>query len=194
MSLLSRWKFHFLYNRRKPPAWDTGITPPELVEFVASHPPGRALDLGCGTGTNVIYLAQHGWQATGIDFAWSAIRYARRKAQQTGVKADLRVGDVTRLHGIDGPFDLILDIGCFHNLTDAGRPAYRSHIERLLDSSGTYLLYVHFKQQACNQRHGVVETELEQFTTRLRLVSRQDGFDRGHHSAWLAFTPAENPI
>lgn len=187
-----------MYYRRKSPVWDTGITPPELVEFVASRSPGRALDLGCGTGTNVIYLAKHGWQAIGIDFAWSAIRYARRKVHQAGVKADLRVGDVTRLHGIDGSFDLILDIGCFHNLPDAGRPAYRTHIEHLLAPSGTYLLYVHLKPDDVDQshggmHHGVVETELEQLAARLRLVSRQDGFDRGNHSAWLAFTPAGTP-
>lgn len=190
MNFLTRWKFHLWYYRRQPPPWDTGITPPELVEFIASHPPGRALDLGCGTGTNIIALAQHGWQATGVDFAWSAIRAARRKAQRAGVPADLRVGDVTRLRAIDGPFDLILDIGCFHNLPVERRPAYLAQLERLLAPSGTYLLYVHLKPDG-GRGHGVVEAELEQIAARLRLVSRQDGSDRGGRaSAWLALTPA----
>jgi SAM-dependent methyltransferase len=192
MSFLRRWKFHFWYNRSQPPPWDTGITPPELVEFVDHCPPGRALDLGCGTGTNVIYLAQHGWQATGVDFAWSAIRNARRKAHQAGVKVDLSVGDVTRLHGIAGPFDLIFDIGCFHNLPAEGRPLYLAQLLRLLAPTGTYLLYVHVKPVSADWGHGVVEAELEQLATLLRQVSRQDGFDRGHTSAWLAFTPAAN--
>jgi SAM-dependent methyltransferase len=192
MNLLRRWKFHTWYQRSQPP-WDTGITPPELIDFVANHPPGRALDLGCGTGTNVIYLAQHGWQATGVDFAWSAIRAARRKAQQVGVKVDLRVADVTRLRGIRGPFDLILDIGCFHNVPAAGRAAYRANLERLLAPSGTYLLYVHLKADADPGRHGVVEAELQALANRLQLRSRQDGFERDHPSAWLTFIPHIDP-
>ena len=96
--------------------WDTGVSPPELTEFIRSHAPGRALDLGCGTGTNVITLAQHGWWVTGVDFAWRAIRVARRKARRSGVEVELQVADVTRGDAVSGPYDLVLDLGCFHNL------------------------------------------------------------------------------
>jgi ubiquinone/menaquinone biosynthesis C-methylase UbiE len=191
MDYLRRLKFHLWYYQRQPPPWDTGITPPEVEAFIASHPPGRAIDLGCGTGTNVITLAQHGWQVTGVDFAWSALRFARRKVKQAGVKVTLRLDDVTRLHGIDGPFDLILDIGCFHNLTSEGRPTYLEHIERLLAKSGTYLLYVHIKPEATERGHGVVEADLQQIAARLHLSSRQDGTERGIcPSAWLTYTLA----
>src|SRR5579885_2975421 len=81
-----RWLFTIMYWRGRPP-WDTGISPPELVEAIEGPqalPPGRALDLGCGTGTNALYLARHGWQVTGIDFAAPAIEQARRKAQAAG--------------------------------------------------------------------------------------------------------------
>jgi SAM-dependent methyltransferase len=193
MNFLRRWKFHTWYQGDEPPPWDTGVTPPEVVSFVTGHPPGRALDLGCGTGTNVIYLAKHGWQATGIDFAWSAIRAARLKARQAGVKVNLRVGDVTRLRHVHGPFDLILDIGCFHNVAATGRPAYRTNLERLLAPGGTYLLYVHLRPEAKTSGHGVLEAELVALGNRLRLVSRQDGFDRDRPSAWLTFTPRTTP-
>ena len=189
MNFLRRWMFHTRYTSRQPPPWDTGITPPEVEVFLANHPPGRALDLGCGTGTNVITLAQHGWRVTGVDFAWSAIRIARRKLKQAGVPADLRVDSVTRLHGITGPFDLILDIGCFHNLPSKERTAYLDHVKRLLAPAGTYLLYVHFKQEATDKEHGVTGADLEWIATRLQPVSRLDGTDRGQQaSAWLRYT------
>src|SRR5256885_14173336 len=97
--------------RRRP--WDTGVSPPELERFVASHPAGRALDLGCGTGANVVYLARHGWEAKGVDFAGRAIAKARRRARDAEGACTLIAGDVTRL-SVAGPFDLALDSGCLH--------------------------------------------------------------------------------
>ncbi len=103
------------------PPWDTGVSPPELMNFIENHRPGVALDLGCGTGTNAITLAKHGWVVTGIDFAAPAILKGRRKASLEGVEIDLRVGDVTQLQQLGQPCDLILDIGCFHNLTEISK-------------------------------------------------------------------------
>ncbi|NJL93940.1 MAG: methyltransferase domain-containing protein [Anaerolineae bacterium] len=80
--MFSRRGFFWMrYLRGKTP-WDTNITPPEVVRLVAEGrtPPGRALDLGCGTGTNALYLARQGWQADGVDFIGQAVRAARRKA------------------------------------------------------------------------------------------------------------------
>ena len=116
------------------------MTPPELERFVASHPAGRALDLGCGTGTNVVYLARHGWEATGVDFAGRAIAKARRRARDAGVACTLIVGDVTRL-SVEGPFDLALDIGCLHSIAASGRAGYAAGLARVMRSGATYLLY-----------------------------------------------------
>jgi ubiquinone/menaquinone biosynthesis C-methylase UbiE len=125
------------------PPWDTGVSPPELERFVASHPPGRALDLGCGTGTNAVYLATHGWSAVGVDFAPRAIAKARRRAETGGMArwCAFHVGDVTRLSFLDASFDLALDIGCLHSLRAAERPAYAAGLVRLVRSGGTFLLY-----------------------------------------------------
>ncbi len=190
MERLKRWfAFNRWYLRRERPPWDTGISPPELLAFIAAHPPGRALDLGCGTGTNAITLAQHGWRVTGVDFAVRAILEARRKAREAGVQADLRLGDVTRLGALAGPFDLILDIGCFHGLPAGGRSAYARHVKRLLAPDGTFLLYVMFKADGQSQGSGILATDLAIFAPELALVSRADGMDaaRGRPSAWLTY-------
>ena len=84
MNFLRRLQFNFWYFRNPP--WDSGITPPELFEFIQSHPAGRAIDIGCGTGTNVITLAKIGWQVTGFDFAARAIQLAKRKAKKPTFK------------------------------------------------------------------------------------------------------------
>jgi SAM-dependent methyltransferase len=190
MNRLKRW-LEFNYWYFKHPPWDTGISPPELYTFIESHPPGRALDLGCGTGTNVITLAKYGWQVIGVDFALTAIVAARRKARATNVMVDVRVGDVTRLDGVTGPFDLILDIGCYHGLPPSGQDIYARAVKRRLAPGGALLLYVQFKDDPSSQRSGVVESDLLRFRPELALRARTDGVDtaRRRPSTWLTFTP-----
>src|ERR1041385_3559247 len=113
-NLFRRLLFHYWYFGQPP--WDTGISPPELLEFIQTHTPGRAIDIGCGTGTNVITLAQVGWKVTGVDFAPRAIQIAKQKLRKAKVQAELFVKDATNLKGIHGPFDLAFDLGCFHTI------------------------------------------------------------------------------
>jgi len=89
-------RFNLLYLLSRTP-WDTGTTPPEVAALVEEGglSPGRALDLGCGTGTNCIYLACHGWETVGVDFSAIAIRRARRKARRAGVNCRFHRADVT---------------------------------------------------------------------------------------------------
>lgn len=139
------WNLQYLLGRTR---WDTGITPPELVEFVESGtiPRGRALDIGCGTGTNAVYLAQRGFEVVGTDIAWLAVRRARRRARMAGVSASFYVGEAIKLGTpagppIGGPFDLALDIGCFHSIQCGHRRSYASMLQRALREGGHYLLY-----------------------------------------------------
>lgn len=178
--------FFNLWYFRKPP-WDTGISPPELLAFIESHPAGRALDLGCGTGTNVITLARNGWQVTGVDFAPHAIRIARRKVEEANFNADLHVDDVTKLEDISDQFDLVLDIGCFHSLPAQGKSDYVQNLDRLLAPGGTYLMYGFFKEGG-ESGPGLVPADLDALSEHLQLVERQDGTERGlRPSAWFTF-------
>ncbi len=183
--MLRRLNFSLSYWFHPP--WDRGISPPELLEFLAEHPAGRAIDLGCGTGTNVLTLAQHGWEITGIDFAPRAIQAARRKLAAAGVRADLAVGDVTNLKGIAGKFDLALDIGCFHGIPS--RSAYLSELSRVLAPGGYWLMYGFLKSNPKVSGAGLTTADIDFIKMfSFDLISRTDGIDkRGRPSAWFLY-------
>lgn len=181
-----RWlRFSLAYFRN--PRWDTGISPPELMDFIATHPPGRALDVGCGSGTNAITLAQRGWQVVGVDLAASAISIARTKARKAKVKAQFLVANVSRLANVGEPFNLLLDIGCFHNLTEIERIRFVKNLDNLLTPGGFYLNYTFFKMPD-NPKPGITDQDLQRLSEHLSLVWRRDGMDKnGRKSAWLCW-------
>jgi cyclopropane fatty-acyl-phospholipid synthase-like methyltransferase len=163
------------------------------MAFIDTHPAGRALDLGCGTGTNCITLARAGWQAVGVDLIHKAIRKAREKAKAAGVAVDFHQDSVTRLRGVSGPFDLILDIGCYHGLAPAERSIYQRNAFTLLSPGGSLLLFGRWQGDAAEKQTGICPADLEQFQNNLQLVSRQDSLGiRGHAAIWLQYVkPAD---
>jgi cyclopropane fatty-acyl-phospholipid synthase-like methyltransferase len=188
-------KIRFTLQYFGKPRWDTGISPPELLEFIDRQAPGRALDLGCGTGTNAITLARHGWQVTGVDFVDKAIRTARRKAKQAGVEINFYIHDVTQLDHLKEKYDLILDIGCLHSLPAKSRPTYYRNVQRLLAPNGTFLLYGFIKPDLDPDLPGLNETELGQLQKMFKLQSRNNGSDHNsRQSAWFTFAHKENQL
>lgn len=125
--------------------WDTGETPLEVQEAFneGNIPPGAALDLGCGTGTNVIFMAKRGRQAIGLDFVPEAIYKARDKAREEGVTASTQflVADVTRLTDMDLPWcGFALDMGCFHGLSSESQHRYAEGLAKRLVPLGLFML------------------------------------------------------
>jgi SAM-dependent methyltransferase len=183
MSFLHRLSFLFWYTRRAP--WDSGIVPPEVEAFIREHPAGRALDLGCGTGTSSLALARAGWAVIGVDFVSRAIKIAKQKAKTEGISVDFRVDDVTRLRAVTGLFDLVLDIGCFHGLAAGQKLRYLDNLVSWLAPGGTWLLYGFFKVEE-TPGPGFVTADLELTSRRLTLVGRKDGTDKNSRpSAWF---------
>jgi ubiquinone/menaquinone biosynthesis C-methylase UbiE len=183
--------FDLLYLFSDPP-WDTGFSPPELLEFIEKHAPGMAIDIGCGTGTNVITLAQAGWQVTGVDFAPHAIKIAKRKVRKAGAQAELLVRDATKLEGISGPFDLALDMGCFHGLRDK-KADYLSELERILAPGGYWLMYGFYKPDPDSDAPGLVQSDLELIATTMSLRWRRDGYEKEERpSAWFLYQKPES--
>ncbi|MFY9985990.1 MAG: class I SAM-dependent methyltransferase [Chthoniobacterales bacterium] len=86
-----------------------------IVSFVYRNLPAkerskiRILEVGCGTGNNVWYLAREGFRLSGIDASPEAISYAQHRLDEDKVAADLRVADFTQLPYADNTFDLVFD-------------------------------------------------------------------------------------
>ncbi len=168
--------------------WDTGVPPPEVVELVerGELPPGRALDLGCGTGTTSLYLARHGWEVVGVDFSALAIRQARRRAHRAGLPIRFYRADVTRLRFLTDPFDLALDIGCLHGIPPEGRGRYASEVTRLVRSGGLYMLYAFLPRPGGPSRRGIAPEEVRRLFGPGFRVERQEGGEdpSGRGSVW----------
>lgn len=185
-NLFRRLLFQYWYFSQPP--WDTGISPPELLEFIQQHQPGRAIDIGCGTGTNVITLANAGWQVTGVDFAPRAIKLAKQKLKRAGIQAEVSVNDATKLSGVIGPFDLALDLGCFHGISKEGRTKYLNQLDRILAPNGYWLLYTFLNPNTSQSSSGLDEADLNLISTHFTLLTRRDGFDRrDRRSAWFLY-------
>ncbi len=180
--------FAFQYLLNNPP-WDTGITPPEVYQFLEENSPGIALDLGCGTGTNVLTIADYGWKVTGIDYVPKAIRIARRKARQAdlGDRAKFQIGDVLDLNSLEGKYDLVLDIGCFHSFSGTDIDRYARNVLNNLSPGGSLLLYAHLKKNP-ESSHGASEEDINVLGKLLTLIQRQDGEEGASRpSAWFRF-------
>lgn len=113
------WDEH--YGTGETP-WDTDQPAPALVTLLDEGrlPQGRALDVGCGTGTNVRYLAEHGYDVVGIDVAGRAIERAEALMDPENGSVELQQLDFLVDEPPGGPFDLVFDRGCFHVFDDPG--------------------------------------------------------------------------
>ena len=104
--------YDWMYRRGAP--WESGPRP-YLVEMVESGrvAPGRALDIGCGSGADSVFLAERGFTVTGVDFSSVAIEKARALAAGLENQPAFVVADLLTLpsDAVPGPFDLLFDGG-----------------------------------------------------------------------------------
>lgn len=122
--------------------WDTGEPDEYLVEFLRCNlvERGRALDVGCGTGTNALWLASQGFAVLGIDISSAAIERARAKASTTVLDCHFATADFLRDGIPDAPFDLVFDRGCFHVFDEAeDRARFAGRVASLLNRDGRWL-------------------------------------------------------
>jgi ubiquinone/menaquinone biosynthesis C-methylase UbiE len=135
------WEERYQTEENLP--WDTGEPAPELISFL-SQPENstisQALDIGCGTGTNAIWLAQKGISVVATDLAPSAIQIALKKAEAQGVKVDFKVGDICQTNPVpENSQDLVFDRGVFHVIPKEQRHLFAERAARALKPGGFWL-------------------------------------------------------
>ncbi len=145
--------------------WDGHPLPAWLraqIEEPGGLTPGRALDIGCGTGDTSIYLARHGWTVTGVDFVKQALDRATTKTAAAGVRVRYEQADVTQLSasGIGEGFDLIVDNGCLHGLNASQRDACVREVSAAA-APGARLLIMAFAEGRRRGPRGIGRAEVE---------------------------------
>jgi SAM-dependent methyltransferase len=149
---------------------------------------GRALDLGCGTGRDAVYLAEHGWTVTGIDGVKQAIEAAKERSEGAGVDVNWILGDVTQLQtlGLADGFDFVLDRGCFHGLSDSERDRCARGVTALTGPGARLLLFAFQPRSLGLGPRGITAGEVQaKFGPTWDLVSVTPDTDRGRPPVWV---------
>ena len=123
--------------------WDTGIPEPELARLLAQFEigPTRALEMGCGTGTDAIQLARGGFDVVGVDLSRKAIGRAIEKAAEAGVTVDFRAADLLELPDLGEPFPLVFDRGVYHVMRRVHLFGFLKTLERVTSPGGHYMTF-----------------------------------------------------
>lgn len=191
------WEEHY---RTGPTPWDTRITPPEVVQFWQEHAPplgGLVLDLGCGTATNVGYLAGLGLRVIGFDLAANALATGRERlgAERPNLlpRIQLVQADVTRLPVSGAQAGYILDIGCLHGIPVDRRQAYVQGVINNLGPGGYYHLFA-FDLSPDQPDRGVRENEVaERFAPALDVLAILRGEPDRHPCRWYLLQRRTDP-
>ncbi len=175
--------------------WDIGKPDFNLIHTVTSTPiaPCKALDIGCGTGDNTIWLSQQNFHVSGIDASEIAIEKAKEKALKATVRCTFMVADflTSRIEG--APFGFAFDRGCFHALPSVKeRKGFAENAHVHLEKDGLWLTLV---GNADEQRHAPgppqrtardIVNSAEPFFEILSLVSSYFGSNRPNPPrAWV---------
>jgi len=120
------------------PPWDIGRPQGEITRLAEEGAiRGAVLDAGCGTGENALFLADLGFEVTGIDSAGAAIRKAKEKSSERRVPAVFLEWDALELSKLGKRFDTVIDCGLFHVFSDEERTLYVEGLRSVLVPGGS---------------------------------------------------------
>ena len=121
--------------------WDTGRPDIYLTDLIGTWPPcrGKVLEIGCGTGTNAVWLAGQGFDVTGIDIARQAVEVAEKRSRQAGVVCEFVCDNFLTSPLSSNTYIFAFDRGCFHAISDmAGRRRFVRRVAQCLQSAGIW--------------------------------------------------------
>ena len=119
------------------PPWEIGRAQRAFMDLeAAGRMGGSVLDVGCGTGENALYLAEHGHEVWGLDISGVAIERAMIKSHARRLPVVFLTADVLDPDAVGRTFDTVIDSGCFHTLTDEQRPRYAASAHALTGDEG----------------------------------------------------------
>ena len=139
MSEAARWEERY---RVGDTPWDTGQPATELRRFLVDEEPapGRALELGCGTGTNAVFLARQGFDVTALDVSPLAIERARARSLDEGVVVRFLVANLLSPPDLGPPFPFVFDCGCYHAVRRSDPTGYVRTLQRVTAPGGLVLI------------------------------------------------------
>jgi SAM-dependent methyltransferase len=139
MSDVEHWDTRY---RTGDTPWETGRPSSELQRVVAEDriAPCPALELGCGTGVNAVWLAQRGFDVTALDVSPLAVERARQRAAAAGANVRFLTADILAGPDVGGPFGFFFDRGCYHIVRELDLTAYLRLLERVLRPGATGLV------------------------------------------------------
>jgi len=139
MSEIDQWNEYYATGFTP---WDSGRPSRELARVLDENsiPPGRALELGCGTGTNAVYLARRGFEVTALDVALLAVERATQRARESKVNLRVLHADVLNPPDLGPAFDFVFDRGVYHHLRQHDLDGFRRTLARTTRPGAHYLV------------------------------------------------------
>ncbi len=140
------WQEHWDPSRAAPEGPDEGTANPYVIEETVELLPSSALDAGCGTGGEAIWLAARGWQVTGADISSNALAEAAARATEAGVSGRVTwvEADLT-LWEPQAPFDLVMTSYAHASIPQL---EFYHRISRWVAPGGTLLIVGHLNDDA----------------------------------------------
>lgn len=146
--------------------WEFNYPSPELVALVAADMPkrnARVLDVGSGGGIDAVFMAQCGFQVTGLDISAAALKIAKKRAKKAHVEVNWLRGNVLKLPIYSKTLDFIIDRGLFHLIEDNDRPKYASECFRVLKNRGQALIRGASGESPHDQFNPVTEEAIDKY-------------------------------
>ena len=137
------WENWYARRDYRQMPWYSPRPSPWLVRAVREQwiPRGTSvLDVGCGSGSNTLWLRRQGFRSVGIDISPTVIAVAMARARRAGLAAEFRTANAAALPFRTGAFGAALDTGCFHSLPVRLRQRYAREIARVLRTGCPLLL------------------------------------------------------